>query len=151
MSVLMAMRSADSRLRGHILTRQTAVSAFGWTLTPHDSADAERAERASRRLRTVIPEIIRHQVQAVLYDAFALELGWGVGVDGITPVALRRHEPVELEKVSDYAINIVGDNPSRMDRLMPLSPQEPKEQFIIDISDDDMTATSCARRLDAKY
>lgn len=136
-SILMRIRSLDPRLRGHILTRKTAVSAFGWSIKPLDQADDERARQATLRLQRLINEVIQHQVQAPLYDAFCLNIAWNnVPVQGMTPTLVKRFRPVELDKVTDYQLDILKDA-DKVEAAMSLDLNVHVPEYIVDVSDDD--------------
>lgn len=136
-SILMRIRSLDPRLRGHILTRKTGVSAFGWSIKPLDQKDDERARQATLRLRRLIDEVVQHQVQAPLYDAFCLQIAWSnIPGQGNVPQLIRRYRPVELDKVGDYRLDILKDS-DRVEAEISLDLNVHLPEFIVDVSDDD--------------
>jgi phage gp29-like protein len=138
MSVLMRLRTADMRLSGHILTRTTAVTAFGWTIKPNDPADAEEAKAASLRLGSVISEITELHMQSVLYDALLIELVWSLDpvLGKWFPTVIKRYKPIELEKIDDNTVAVLADGPM-LKRGLKLSTVDSNDSYIIDISRDD--------------
>lgn len=146
MSVLMRMRRADPRLRGHILTRSTAVSAFEWVIKPTTtnvtSADADIANRARIRCTNLIRETIAHRLQATLYDAVAIQTKISRTPEtGAVQSPTKRYRPVELEKSSDYQVSIYADGEKKniIDR-MPIATDTVSDKsgtFIVAVSDDD--------------
>lgn len=139
MSILMRLRSIDERLRGHQLTRTTALTSFGWELTASDDKTRETAKVAQDRLEVVIDEVIERQVQTVMFDAFCLEVAWQFDTitKAWTPRPVRRFKPVELEKMSDYELAILDPDTDRLNRVERIMVPEMHERFICDISDDD--------------
>jgi phage gp29-like protein len=138
MSVLMRLRTADMRLSGHILTRTTAVTAFGWTIKPDDPKDAEDAKAAGLRLESVIREITELHMQSVLYDVLLIELVWShdPSIDKWLPTVIKRYKPIELEKIDDNTVAVLADGPT-LKRALRLSTVDNNDGYIIDISRDD--------------
>ncbi len=137
MAILTRLVSANSRLRGHILTRRTAITAFSWRIIANDTKDEERAREAGLRLRHVIGEIMQNHMQSRLFDALCIELEWNVaGNSGRAPRIVRRYAPVELEKRDDYSVNLL-ENTSALKRGQLVDVQHLPTTFLLDISDDD--------------
>ena len=134
MSLLMRMRVNNPRLRGHILTRKTAVSSFDWQIVSADGDD-NRTAQVRQRLTPIINEVMQHQVQAPLFDALCLELAWDTTTTVATPKLVRRYKPVELEKIDDYHLALVGAAPAA--KKTPIDTADNGELFITDLSDDD--------------
>lgn len=146
MSILMRMRRADPRLRGHILTRSTAVSAFDWTIKPVSAnvtpQDIEFAERARVRCTKLIRETIAHRLQATLYDAVAIQTEILRTPDaGAIQRPIKRYRPVELEKTSDYEVSIFEPGDAKKIAVqLPIVADTVNDKFgtyIIAVSDDD--------------
>jgi phage gp29-like protein len=101
MAILVKMSESVPRLRGHILTRRTAISAFGWKLKPYDSADRDNAIKAERRLRRVINQMMNWHTDVPLFGAQAVELNWVTGkAYGTTPEVVNRFDPTEVERTT---------------------------------------------------
>lgn len=146
MSVLMRLRRADPRLRGHILTRSTAVSSFSWNIIPVNPkpapAEVELANKVRQRCANLIGEVIAHRLQASLYDVMVIESE----INRLTPLGavqtpVRRYRPVELEKTTDYEASIYRPGDEKfIDKILPLavgSPLDDRSRFTVSISDDD--------------
>lgn len=146
MSILMRLRRADPRLRGHILTRSTAVSSFGWSIIPADPnptpLDIERADKARQRCSALIREVIKHRLQASLYDVMCIESE----IDrahplGAVQVPKKRYRPVELEKLDDYSIQIFTPGEQKSTQIvLPVAlgaPTDARASYTIATSDDD--------------
>lgn len=146
MSVLMRLRRADPRLRGHILTRKTAVSSFSWNIVPVNptptQSEIAQAERAKLRCTPLIREVIQHRLQASLYDVMVIE----TAIDRLTPLGavqtpIRRFRPVQLEKTTDYEVSILSQEfAKKVELVLPVaigSPKDERASYIIAISDDD--------------
>ncbi len=146
MSVLMRLKRADPRLRGHILTRSTAVSSFSWNIIPANPkptpAETELALKVRQRCANLINEVIAHRLQASLYDVMVIESE----INRLTPLGavqtpVRRYRPVELEKTTDYEASIFRPTEEKfIDKVLPLaigSPLDDRARFTVAISDDD--------------
>jgi phage gp29-like protein len=82
------VRETNPRVRGHILTRQTAVSSFGFTITPTDPADTvagEQAVQARTRLEYALSVLTDHHHIAPLYGCAAFRVEWVMTDAGQTP------------------------------------------------------------------
>lgn len=112
MAILAKMSQALPRLRGHVLTRRVAISAFGWKLVPYNAADADRAILATQRLRRIITRLLQWHTMTPMFGASAVEITWDTSTSvGTQPKILRRYHPTEIERVDDdpFHINILLD------------------------------------------
>lgn len=101
-SISARLIDASSRLRGHILTRRMAVSAFDWRITATEEADTDRAREARRRTRRTIDKLIDWHTDTPLFGVSAVEVDWTTGgPDGTTPGIRKRYAPTELERNGD--------------------------------------------------
>ena len=103
MAILMAMVENSPRIAGDVDTRRAALAAFTWKLAPYDTADAERAALAERRMRPMISQLMGWWVDCPLYGAMVVEQDW---VDDPAtapfrrPVAIKRYTQTEIERTS---------------------------------------------------
>ncbi len=146
MSILMAMKRADPRLRGHIVTRQTAMSSFGWVIKPSnpnpEQREIDEAERAKTRCTRIIQEVINHRLQASLYDAMVIQTEISRDPNnGAIQKPIRRFRPNEIEKSNDYEVSIYADGEQkRLELTLPVEmgmPTEDRASYIIAVGDDD--------------
>jgi phage gp29-like protein len=81
------IRETNPRVRGHILTRQTAVSSFGWAISPDDTANpgaVAQAQEAETRLSQAVQTILDTHHIAPLYGCAAYAVEWAVSETGQT-------------------------------------------------------------------
>lgn len=93
---LMMFPQLNPRIRGHILTRKTAVSSWDWSIEPMDKSEQKRAEQVKARLNNIITDIIGQRVQTPLFGAFALALDWQRQSEAV-PVVKKRYLPTEFD------------------------------------------------------
>lgn len=99
-TTLMMFPQLNPRIRGHILTRKTAVSSWEWEIQAIDKNDTDKAEEVKQRLGNIIREIIGGRVQSPLYGAYALEVEW-VRLPEARPIIKKRYLPNEFESAND--------------------------------------------------
>lgn len=95
----MRMVESAPRLRGHILTRRTALTSYDYALAPEDPADVEHAAEALDRIRPALHALLSAHTQIPMFGEMALRLkpvptagdGFGLALD-------RRYLPTELER-----------------------------------------------------
>lgn len=139
MSILMRMVQTSPRLRGHILTRRTALTSFGWSIVPHEETDAERAEQARLRCGRMIAQLLRWHTDTPMFGVSATEIDWVPQPDGAkAPKVLRSVLPVELERpdrdpgtIVLYEDVIAGGKPTGKFTRKTLS-SDPAESWIVD-------------------
>lgn len=66
----------NPRISGHILTRNTAISAFSWRIIAPDSNDEEKAADATLRLKNVILRLASRHALTHVYGHQAYTLIW---------------------------------------------------------------------------
>lgn len=74
--ILRKIPDINPRIAGHILTRNTAVSSFGWSLMPIDDTSIDLTLEAKRRLEKVINILIRRHALTHIYGHQVYELQW---------------------------------------------------------------------------
>lgn len=131
MAILVKMSEAIPRLRGHILTRKTAIAAFSWRIVPVDSTDRDRAAAVEGRLRRVINQLAWWHTDTPMFGAAAIEINWETARPfGTTPVVVQRFDPTEVERVTHdpRSINILleGANLQRF----PIAKEDPKRWLV---------------------
>lgn len=117
MDCLQRLEEVDPRLGGHILSRRSAVTAFPFTIESVDgeSDGAEQlAERARRRLDSVIREVMHYQLRAALYGALVmrLDIEYMDAMDAQIYSVDKIFAPTEVERASSRAqdVRIIDDN-----------------------------------------
>lgn len=85
--LLRKMPDYNPRISGHILTRNTAVSSFGWKIIPNDDSAIERAELTQARLKNLIDFLINRHAVTHTYGHQIYDLTWEVNELGQTPKA----------------------------------------------------------------
>lgn len=129
------LESINEKIKGHILTRRTAITSFGWNITAKDQGDKQKAIDASNRCEQVIKALLNWKVQTPLYDSMCVELSWDTNqIYGTTPRIVRRCYPVELEKEDDLHLNVLGDN-LQVERIHELDLQDFNTEFIAEVDD----------------
>lgn len=134
MAILMRIVDANPRLRGHILTRRTALSSFSWDILPYDDAEAVRAEEAKTRLRKVIRRVIQHHTDAPLFGAGVIELQWSEenGANGKLINNVRRLLPIEvMQPFSDMPLMQVS-----LDEKATKTPLDTPMRYLVDVYSD---------------
>lgn len=101
-TTLMMFPQLNPRIRGHILTRRTAVSSWDWSIVPFEQSDKQRAEQVKIRLQNIISDLIGQRVQTPLFGAFAVELDWQRLPEAV-PVIKKRYLPTEFDVVEGGA------------------------------------------------
>lgn len=119
MKLLTYMAARNIKLRGHIKVRKTAISAWDWTITPFDKANAEEAQLAKQRLEPVIRQIISNSVNTDLFGHFCLELKWEFIEGAHTPSVLEIYKPYQLEGFKDGTVGIWKE-----DTLKKIKPED---------------------------
>lgn len=88
--------NVNTRLRGHKLTRQTALSSWDWEIVPDTESDKARAEEVGIRLRTIIPIIIKQRVQTALFGASLIRIEWRQAAGKWKPYPVKIYSPSEI-------------------------------------------------------
>lgn len=135
MSLEMRMVGASPRLKGHVLTRRVALSAFDWDIKAREDANPDLALKAKARLRRVIEQMNDWHTDTPLFGASAVELNWDTkDTRGTVPVVLKRYQPVEIETNGHdpRAMSILADIPDVLRR--PLA-AEPEASWLLDRDD----------------
>lgn len=73
-ALLMRMVEASPRLRGHILTRRTAITSYDYQLVAHSSEMQEMADAAFRRCRRALRAMLNRHTNIPAYGALAIKL-----------------------------------------------------------------------------
>ncbi len=125
MAIEMRMVEASGRLRGHVLTRRTAITSYDWDIAPDDKADIERAQEVRARLKKTINRILNRHTQTPLFGALAIKLE-PVDVEGkwsLRPVRIYR--PDEIERTGDDLddVAILVSEGAAVKREYPDNPQ----------------------------
>lgn len=145
MSLLMRLTQADARLGGHIMTRRTAVSSFGWQIMG-EAATPEQLAAATTRLRAHIDRLLDWHTDTPMYGASAVEQSWQPTEQGMTPTVLRRYKPVEIDRSTSgltplESLTIVDDAGGKR----PLATETP-DAWVVDV-DESFEAGGLLRRL----
>ncbi len=133
MSILMRCVDANPRLRGHILTRRTALSSFSWDIVPYETTDEQRALDAKSRLRKAISRVIQHHTDSPLFGASVLELTWEATAIGSVPTKIRRLLPVEVEQPLTGSTEVAKLS---LDSDKTRTPLTASQKYIIDVYSD---------------
>jgi hypothetical protein len=94
----------NSRLRGHILTRRTAVESWGWHLA------GSAADDATQRLSIIIPLIIRSRINTPLYGSTVARIRWHLTDRGRQPLLDELIPPERILATSQNQARIISDN-----------------------------------------
>lgn len=133
MAVLMRIVNANPRLRGHVMTRRTALSSFSWSLVPYEKSDEQKVLETQLRLGKAIRQVIRYHTDTPIYGAGALRLNWQRPfTKEFVPVEVYRYKPVEIEQPNDEietSIVTQGD-------ILQRTPITLGQNHILDISED---------------
>lgn len=86
----------NSRIKGHINTRRTAVASWDWDIVPYDPADASYAARAKKRLSKVINRIIPARINTCLYGHYAIGIEFVAHLDERIPVIAKIYKPTDI-------------------------------------------------------
>jgi hypothetical protein len=145
MAVLMRIVNANPRLRGHIMTRRTALSSFSYSLLAYERSDEQRASEAMLRLGKAIAKIIKYHTDTPVYGAMALRLNWQRPDNAaFAPVDVYRYKPVEIEQPLDSSAQALivsqGDTIER-------TPVEKTQSIIFDLSEDTSQVGGAVRPL----
>jgi phage gp29-like protein len=107
MSCLQRMAESSPRVMSGIQTRQTALTAFSWELTPiidgAADADLEKAKQARLRLRKIIDRLLMWHTDTPAFGCSLVELSWdSTPTSGSfkVPTVLKRYAPIEIERTS---------------------------------------------------
>ena len=101
MSLLMRMVETSPRLRGHMLTRRTAVTSYDWNIVAENPADQEKADEVRARLQKTINAVLNRHTQTPAFGAMAIELE-PVQFDGKWQLTIkRRFHPTEIERTGE--------------------------------------------------
>lgn len=125
MSILQRMAESSDRIVGNLQTRQTALTAFGWSIEPvDDGADEALLDRAAMtraRLAQLINRLLMWHTDTIAYGVSAVEVDWAQpegGTMGLVPKVLARYRPTEIERgdadPSSILILADGNTLSRM-------------------------------------
>jgi phage gp29-like protein len=66
----------NPRISGHILTRNTAISAFSWRIIAADSSDEQKAQEATTRLKETITALSSRHALTHVYGHQVYTLSW---------------------------------------------------------------------------
>lgn len=96
----------NSRLRGHILTRRTAVASWSWDLIPFDKANAETASIAKERIRDVVEQIIPQRINTSLFGFYAADIEFALDEESKQrkPKLVKRYLPDQVLAVKADAL-----------------------------------------------
>lgn len=103
---LMLFTYVNARLRGHILTRKTAVSSWDWDIIPYNPNDAEKALEAKVRLKNAINTIVRNRVDTVLYGSSLIKFKWELSGKFNVPILERIFRPDEIYAYNNSSVAI---------------------------------------------
>lgn len=132
MAILMRLVEANPRLRGHILTRRTALSSFTWDIVPYETTDEQRATDAQTRLRKAVARIISNHTDSPLFGAMVLEMTWEKLQQGSVPTKITRLLPVQIEQAqTGMEIAKVNLEPEKV-----RTPLDTPQKYIIDTYSD---------------
>lgn len=107
---LKRMSLVNGRIRGHIVTRKSAICSFDWEIAPDDKSDAAEVLSLKSRLKQAINQIIRSYVECPLYGAVALKTDWiNDTAAGGWKTALKKLDIYDVEQEGD-GVRIVTDN-----------------------------------------
>jgi hypothetical protein len=109
MNYLVLFPMLNARLRGHILTRKTAVGSWDWGINAFDKNDQEKADAVKYRLLKVINYILQQRVQTPLYGCFLCSLKWNRGDAENIPVVLKRYLPTEIQMENESQVSFKTD------------------------------------------
>ncbi len=109
MQTLQLFANTNPRLRGHILTRQTAVSSRPWRL---EAPDDSIVETAVQDLRKTIATLLQTTITLPLYGVFAVKLQWGL-TDRWRPQILTVYRPDQIERYDDTSVAILSSDNNR--------------------------------------
>lgn len=83
--LLRKMPDYNPRISGHILTRNTAVSSYGWKIVPKDDTAIDRAAEVQARLKSAIDFLINRHAATHAYGHQVYDVSFNV-VDGVGQV-----------------------------------------------------------------
>lgn len=91
----------NSRLRGHILTRRTAIQSWDWDIIALEPNASELASQAKLRLSDVIKNIIKKRVSVPLFGFFVADIGWRLEGNSRVPYISKYYVPTDVIAVKD--------------------------------------------------
>lgn len=100
----------NSRLRGHVLTRRTAIQSWDWDIIPIDSTQSEVAIQAKLRLSNVIKSFIKSRISVPLFGFLVLEVGWKLIDNSRVPYLVKSYEPTDIISAKTGAAIIADGN-----------------------------------------
>lgn len=110
MSLLLRCTTAIPRLRGHILTRKTAVTAYDYTIDPIDEAFAEPASRALARCRRAIDQVLASHTDTPLFGVYGSRIEFAEAGEAGQPARVSsRLRPFELLRVDADTIALLDE------------------------------------------
>lgn len=86
----------NSRIKGNINTRRTAVASWDWDIQPFDSKDADKAAEAKKRLSKTINRIISGRINTCLYGHYAIGIEFVNGTSERIPTIVKHYKPTEI-------------------------------------------------------
>lgn len=106
MSMLMRIAQASPRIKGHILTRKTALSAYDWKITGDEKADLMEL-----RLKKAIASIINHHTDTPLFGNALFEIKPTYDEFLSAQILnIKRVLPVQYKALNDEKFVILDDN-----------------------------------------
>ncbi len=86
----------NSRIKGHINTRRTAVASWDWDIVPYDASDALIAARSKKRLSKVINRIIPSRINTCLYGHYAIGIEFVAHLGERIPIIAKNYKPTDI-------------------------------------------------------
>lgn len=100
----------NSRLKGHINTRRTAVASWDWDIMPYETKDAEIAFEARKRLSKIINRIVPGRINASLYGHYAIDIEFVENAGVRLPIIKQKFKPSDILACNGETIRYaVGD------------------------------------------
>lgn len=100
----------NSRLRGHVLTRRTAIQSWDWDIVPIDSTQSNDALQAKLRLSNIIKTLIKSRISVPLFGFLVLEVGWRLSDNSRVPYLVKSYEPTDVITAKTGAAIIANGN-----------------------------------------
>ncbi|MEP7217947.1 MAG: DUF935 family protein [Bacteroidota bacterium] len=135
MAILMRIAEASPRIRGHVLTRRTAVTSFTWSIISPDPALAEDAKRAELRLKPLIDRLLNWHTDTPGFGARVVRIGWATGKPyGTTPYLIKRYQPVEIDRPSSdpAEVSVLADTTNIQRQLIA---NEDPHSWLVDVDE----------------
>lgn len=100
--------SRSPKLFGYVLTRETALSSFGWDFTVPDGANNEIAAQAKARCRDLIHTMITNHAQTALFGCSLYEIEFKFDAASSTKIPRFRKlfHPTEIVQISQNSVGI---------------------------------------------